>query len=341
MYRLVLRRLIAVIPTLFGITTISFLLIMAAPGDPVSRLAFTPNATPEGLDQQRRLLGLDQPPLMQYIYWLIGNDFTWIDVNNDGTPDVEGTRRGLLRGDLGQSITYERPVLDLIVERIPATLRLTLPSFLIIYILGITIGLLSAVNHNGWFDQLARILSVLGTVIPGFWLALILIVIFSVQLGWLPLTGMRDVTRTGDLAIGEMIPYMVLPITVLSFGGIGALIRYVRASALEVLKQDYIRTARAKGLPNPTIWGRHVIRNALMPVATFIGPAIGGMLSGAVIIETIFSWPGMGRLSIQAATARDYPLVMGFVLIGAVLYMIGLIISDVLYGLLDPRIRLA
>jgi peptide/nickel transport system permease protein len=340
MHVFILRRLIGAVPVLFGVTIISFLLILAAPGDPVSQLAFTPNATPEGLEQQRRLLGLDQPPLTRYLYWLIGNEFTWIDVNNDGTPDVQGKRRGLLRGDLGQSITYERPVLDLIVERIPATLRLTVPAFLIIYILGIAIGLLSAVNHNGWFDQLARVLSVLGTVVPGFWLALILIIIFSVQLRWLPLTGMRDVTNTGDVSIGEMIPYMILPISVLSFGGIGSLIRYVRASALEVLKQDYIRTARAKGLSNRTIWWRHIIRNALLPVATLIGPAISGMLSGAVIIETVFSWPGMGRLSIQAALSRDYPLVMGFVLIGAVLYMIGLIISDVLYGLLDPRIRL-
>ncbi|MBZ0288870.1 MAG: ABC transporter permease [Anaerolineae bacterium] len=336
----ILRRLIAAVPTLFGITIISFMLILAAPGDPVSMLAFSPNATPEGLEQQRRLLGLDQPPLTQYIYWLLGNEFTQIDVNGDGTPDVQGTRRGLLRGDLGLSITYERPVLDLIVERIPATLRLTVPSFLIVYILGITIGMLSAVNHNGWFDQLARVLSMLGTVVPSFWLALILIIIFSVQLGVLPLTGMRDVTSKGELSLAEMIPYMIMPITVLSFGAIGSLIRYVRASALEVLNQDYVRTAQAKGLPNRAVWWRHVVRNALTPVATFIGPAIGGMLSGAVIIETIFSWPGMGRLTIQAAVARDYPLVMGFVLIGAVLYIIGLIISDVLYGLLDPRIRL-
>src|SRR5262245_1869203 len=150
MHVLVLRRLIAAVPALFGITLISFLLILASPGDPISKIAFTPNATPEGLEQQRRLLGLDQPPLVQYLTCLIGNDFTWIDLNADGTPDIQGTRRGLLRGDLGKSITYERPVLDLIVERIPATLRLTVPSFLIVYILGTTIGLLSAVNHNGW-----------------------------------------------------------------------------------------------------------------------------------------------------------------------------------------------
>lgn len=339
MHVFILRRLIVAIPTLFGITIISFLLILSAPGDPVSMLAFSPNATPEGLAQQRRLLGVDQPPLTQYLYWLLGNEYVQIDVNDDGTPDVSGTRRGLLRGDLGQSITYERPVLDLIVERIPATLRLTLPSFLIIYGFGIVIGLLAAVNHNGWFDQLARVLSVIGTVVPNFWLGLILVIIFSVQLGWLPLTGMRDVTSTGELSLAEMIPYMILPITVLSFGGIGAVIRYVRASALEVLNQDYVRTARSKGLPNRRVWGWHVVRNALIPVATFIGPAISGMLSGAVIVETIFSWPGIGRLSIQAASARDYPLVMGFVLIGAVLYIIGLIISDVLYRVLDPRIR--
>jgi peptide/nickel transport system permease protein len=151
---------------------------------------------------------------------------------------------------------------------------------------------------------------------------------------------MRDITSTGDVSLAQMLPYMVLPITVLSFGGIGLVIRYVRTSALEVLSQDYVRTARSKGLPNQLVWGRHVVRNALLPVATFIGPAISGMLSGAVIVETIFSWPGIGRLTIQAATARDYPLVMGFVLITAVLYILGLLISDILYGLLDPRIRL-
>jgi peptide/nickel transport system permease protein len=341
MYLFVLRRLLFSIPTLFGITIISYLLVLAAPGDPLSMLAFDPRATPEGLEQQRRLLGLDQPPLTQYVYWLIGNDFTQIDVNADGTPDVQGARYGLLRGDLGQSITYKRPVLDLIVERIPATLRLSLPSFLIIYSLGIVVGLLSAVNHNGLFDQIARVLSVLGTVVPSFWLALILIIVFSVQLGWLPLTGMRDVTETGEVSILEMLPYMVLPVTVLSISGVAALIRYVRASALEVIGQDYVRTAQSKGLRNRSVWGRHVIRNALLPVATFIGPSLSGLLTGAVIIETIFSWPGMGRLSIQAAVARDYPLVMGFVLVGAVLYIIGLIISDLLYGLLDPRIRLS
>jgi peptide/nickel transport system permease protein len=340
MYLLVLRRLIGAVPTLFGITIISYLLILAAPGDPVSMMAFNARATPQGLEQQRRLLGLDQSPLTQYVYWLIGNDFTQIDVDANGTPDIQGSRRGVLRGDLGQSITYQRPVLDLIIERIPATLRLTVPAFLIVYGLGIVIGLLAAINHNGLVDQLARVLSVLGTVVPSFWLALILIIVFSVQLRWLPLTGMSDVSSPEDVSLLETLSYMVLPIIVLSFNGVGSLIRYVRTSALEVLSQDYVRTARAKGLPRYVIWGRHIVRNALIPVATFIGISISGMLSGAVIVETIFSWPGMGRLSIQAALARDYPLVMGFVVVGALLYIIGLIISDILYGLLDPRIRL-
>jgi peptide/nickel transport system permease protein len=340
MYVFLLRRLLFAIPTLFGITIISYLLVLAAPGDPLTVLALNPRATPEGLEQQRRLLGLDQPPLMQYVYWLIGNDFTQIDVDGDGTADVQGSRYGLLRGDLGRSISYDRPVLDLILERIPATLRLSIPSFLIIYSVGIVVGLLSAVNHNGLIDQIARVVSVLGTVVPSFWLALILIIIFSVQLGWLPLTGMRNVTQTGEVSLLEMLPYMVLPVTVLSISGVASLIRYVRASALEVIGQDYVRTAHSKGLHKRTVWGKHVVRNALLPVATFIGPSLSGMLSGAVIIETIFSWPGMGRLSIQAASERDYPLVMGFVLVGAVLYIIGLLISDVLYGLLDPRIRL-
>ncbi len=191
----IIRRLVQAIPTLFGITIISFLLMLAAPGDPVTLITFNPTSTPEGTAQLRRQLGLDQPPLVQYLYWLIGNDWVKIDVDGDGVGDVYGTRHGFLRGDLGQSLQHKRSVTELIIERIPATLQLTLTSLIVGYVIGIPLGIIAALNNRAWFDQVSRVLSVVGNAVPGFWLALILIIIFSVNLGWLPMGGMRDITR--------------------------------------------------------------------------------------------------------------------------------------------------
>jgi len=335
----ILRRLLQSIPTVFGITIISFLLVITAPGDPITMVTFNPNATPESTAALRRQLGLDQPPLIQYFYWLVGNDFVKIDVNGDGVGDVQGTRYGLLRGDLGQSIQYKRPVLNLILERIPATLQLTLSALVVGYLVGIPLGLFSAVHHRRWCDQITRVLSVLGIALPSFWLALILIIIFSVNLGWLPMAGMSDVTQTGPPSLIDTIRYMIMPVFVLSVGTVAGISRYVRASTLEVLEQDFVRTAQAKGLQQRLIWWRHVVRNALIPVATFLGPALGSLIGGAVIIEQVFSWPGLGRLVVSAAFQRDYPLVMGFVLTGGVLYLLGVLLSDILYVWLDPRIQ--
>jgi ABC-type dipeptide/oligopeptide/nickel transport systems, permease components len=195
MNRYLTRRLLQAIPTLFGITLITFLLMLATPGDPITTITFNPNSSPEATAQLRRQLGLDQPPLVQYLYWLIGNDWVNIDVDGDGDGDVQGTRLGFLRGDLGKSIQFKRPVAELLVERIPATLQLTFSAVALGYLIGIPIGLLSAAKHRSWFDQGARVLSVIGDAVPSFWLALILIIIFSVKLGVLPMSGMRDVTQ--------------------------------------------------------------------------------------------------------------------------------------------------
>lgn len=339
MRKYLIRRLLQAIPTLFGVSLISFMLIVSAPGDPITMLSFNPESTPESMALQRRLLGIDQPPAMQYIYWLVGNRHVQIDVNNDGEGDTWGERRGILFGDFGMSIQHRRPVADLIIERIPATLQLTVTALVVSYTISIVIGLLAAVNHGGWFDRIARVLSVLGSVVPGFWLGLILIIIFSVNLRLLPMSGMRSFSSTGfDLV--ERIRYMILPVSVMSLAVIASVSRFVRASALETLQQDYVRTAYSKGLNNRRVWMTHVMRNALLPVATMLGPAIGGLLGGAVIIETVFSWPGMGKLAIDASFQRDYPLVMAFVMVGASMYIIGLLISDVLYVMLDPRIRM-
>ncbi|MBN1284495.1 MAG: ABC transporter permease [Anaerolineae bacterium] len=351
MRQFIIRRLLQAIPTLFGITLFSYLLMLAAPGDPIQMIGFNPDLDPQAMQVLRRQLGMDQPAIVQYVYWLIGNDWVHIDADGDGAGDyvdvdgdeiketpLMGKRQGMLRGDMGLSIQYKQPVWDVIMSRVPKTLQLTLTALVVGYLIGIPIGVYSAVKHNGVFDQAARVLAVVGNAVPGFWLALILVMVFAVNLRWLPTGGTRTLGGTNDL--WDQVKHMILPVTVLALGTIAGLSRIMRTETLEVLGQDYIRTARAKGLSNTKVWWAHAVRNALIPLATFIGPALGGLLGGAVITETIFSWPGMGRLGINAVFQRDYPLIMGEVVIGAILYILGLLVSDILYAWVDPRIRL-
>ncbi len=340
MSKFIIRRLLQAIPTLLGITLIAFFLIQSAPGDPVTMLTFNPEVSPEGTARLRRQLGLDQPILTQYIYWLVGNDWAEIDVDGDGVGDVSGVRKGLLRGDLGNSVIQKRPVLELILERIPATLQLMLAALIVGYVVGIVLGLLAAARHGSVYDQLIRFFSVVGTALPAFWLGLLLIIIFSVKLGWLPLGGRRDLTNTSTtFVVWDIVSHMIMPVSVLALGIIASISRYIRAEALEIMEQDYIRTARAKGINERAVFRVHVMRNAFIPIATFLGPALGGLIGGSVIIEQVFSWPGMGRMMITAMLQRDFPLIMGTVLISSVLFTVGLLISDVLYGVLDPRVR--
>jgi peptide/nickel transport system permease protein len=335
------RRALQAIPTFFGVTVIAFILILSAPGDPIELITFAPQRDPEAAEVLRRQLGLDQPVLMQYLYWLVGNDWTRLDVDGDGVVETVGQRRGLLRGDLGLSIRMRQPVLNLIVERIPATLLLTLTALMVGYIAGIVLGLLAAAYHRTWVDQVVRFVSVIGNAVPAFWLGLLMIIVFSVRADLLPMSGMRDIASRGDTFNPlETIRHMMMPVFVLSLGTIAFVSRFTRTEVLEVLTQDYIRTARAKGLSNRTVWWKHATRNALLPVATFLGPGLGTLLGGAVIIEQVFTWPGMGRLVVNAVFQRDYPLVMGSIVIAAVMFIIGVLLSDLLYALLDPRIRL-
>jgi peptide/nickel transport system permease protein len=335
MGRIIFRRLLQGIPTFFGITVITFLIMMSAPGDPITLITFTPRRDAASIENMRRNLGLDQPPLTQYLYWLVGND--WVQQENP--EDAPRTRLGLLRGDLGNSIAYKQPVLKLIIERIPATLQLTLTALIIGYGIGIALGVLAAVYHKTWVDEIVRIITVLGNAVPAFWLGLILIIVFSTKLDLLPAGGMRDITSRGPQQLSDVILHMIMPVSVLSLGTIAFVSRFMRTELLEVLTQDYIRTARSKGLGNNIVWWKHAARNALIPVATFVGPAIGTLLSGAVIIEQVFDWPGMGRLVVNAVFQRDYPLVMGSIVIASALFILGIILSDIFYGLLDPRIR--
>ena len=338
----IIRRLLQAIPTFFGVTAIAFLLMLSAPGDPIDLITFNPTRTdPEATESLRRKLGLDQPPLMQYAYWLIGNDWAQFDVDGDGVPDTYGERKGLLRGDLGDSLKHRRPVSELIVEKIPATLLLTFSALIVGYGMGIFLGVLSAVHHRSWIDQGVRVLTVIGNAMPQFWLGLLMIVLFSVTLDILPMSGMRDLTARGQgFNLFDTAKHMIMPVFVLSLGTVAFISRFTRTELLEVLEQDFVRTARSKGLAKGQIWWLHALPNALIPVATFLGPALGTLLAGAVIVEKVFNWPGMGRMVVDAVFNRDYPLVMGTVVVAALMYIIGLLISDILYTLLDPRIRL-
>ena len=334
------RRLLQAIPTFFGVTILSFLIMLSAPGDPVAMITFSPNPSPEAIEALRRQLGLDQPPLLQYVYWLVGNDWALIDYDGDGIDETPGQRLGLLRGDFGQSIKQRQPVLGLIAQRVPATLRLGVAALVLGYLIGVSLGVLAAVFHRSWVDQLIRILSVIGNAVPAFWLGLLMIIVFGVQLDLLPISGMKNITQRGAQSLGDALLHMIMPVSVLSLNTIAFISRFTRTQILEVLQQDYVRTAHAKGLQTGSIWLRHALRNGLLPVATFLGPSIGTLLAGAVIIEQVFQWPGMGKLIIDAVFSRDYPLVMGSVVIASVMFIAGVLLSDVMYVILDPRIRL-
>lgn len=325
----IIRRLLQAIPTLMGVTLISFFLMQAAPGDPVQLLTFNPDTTAEAQAELRRQLCLDRSVPEQYMIWLVG------DVRKGVCQ-----QRGILRGDFGTSFYDKRPVLDMFMERIPATLELTVISLVIGLLIGVPIGAYSAVKRGKWFDNTSRFFAVVFDAIPAFWFALILILVFATNLGWLPVNG--RVTLTGDVEsiFWDRVQHIILPATVFAVGGIALYSRFMRAETLEVIRSEYVRTAKAKGLSNGRVYFVHALRNALIPIATFLGPAIAGLIGGSVIIERIFGWPGIGRLTFDAIAARDFPLVMASTMIAAVLVIIGNLLSDVLYAIIDPRIRL-
>jgi len=293
------RRLLQLIPLLMGISLLSFLVMHLAPGDPTA-LFVDPNVKPEELARVRANWGLDKPIFVQYLLWL----------------------KNALCLDFGRSYTTGQPVMIEIMERLPATLALMIPSYLLTLLICIPIGVISAVKKDSWFDNLFTIFSFAGMAIPTFWLGLMLMLIFSVKLHWFP-------------AVGNI----VLPLITMTVGNLAGLTRYQRAAMLEVLNQDFIRTARAKGLPERVVIFKHALRNALIPIVTILGLSLPDLFGGAFIIETIFAWPGMGRLGVQAVFQRNYPVIMGIVVFSALLIVIGNLLADVGYALVDPRIR--
>lgn len=356
MVKYTIRRLIQALPTLFGITILSYLLMTAAPGGPVAALTFGQRITPQEREAMAARLGVNDPWPVQYLRWLLGDDWMrWdsdgdgvadgsflipLDADGDGEPEPPGTRLGIIRGDFGTSFYARRPVLQVITERIPATLELGLASLLVGLIVGVPIGIIAAVRRGGLFDNFTRIMAVIFNAVPIFWLGLILILIFGSMLGVLPMGSRCAPTLIGDCPpIYARLNYLLLPMLVLSTGGIAGYSRYMRTAMLDVIGQDYIRTAKAKGLRPRQVWFGHAARNALIPLATFLGPAITGLLGGAAITETIFSWPGLGRLAVSAVVQQDYPVVMAVVIMTSIATILGYLLSDILYAWIDPRIR--
>lgn len=317
MWRYLIRRtLFQGVPVLLGFTFLLYLMITVAPGSPVSHLRGIPDLHPGVVAQRQAQLGVDQPFIVQYLRWL----------------------GRTLRGDLGRSFdSGRRPVADLIRERMPATILLSLASILLGWGIGIPIGILSARYQYSVFDYAITFFAFVGISIPSFFFGLILLYIFAAQLNVLPAGGffMAGEART----LMGYFTYLVLPALTLGLGTIASIARYMRASLLEVISQDYLRTARAKGLRENMVIYKHALRNALLPILTLIGFLIPTIFSGAVIVENIFAWPGLGSLAVQAVSERNYPVIMGINLMFAVLVFIGSIVADVSYAVADPRIR--
>ncbi len=304
MRRYLLRRFALLIPVLWGVATLVFAVTNIIPGDPVD-LMLGETARPAQREELRKALGLDRPLLVQYGSY-IGR---------------------LLKGDLGTSIHKKRPVSELLAERIPASAELTFAALAIALTIALPLGIVAARRAGSLTDMGAGALAVLGASIPVFWLGPLLIIFFSIDLGWLPVSG-----RTSFLSL-------VLPAVTLGTALSAILMRLTRSSILEVLPQDYLSTARAKGLSERKVLWLHALRNACLPLITILSLQLGALLSGAIITETVFAWPGVGRLTIQAISARDYPLVQGCVLFIAFVYVAGNLLADIAYAWLDPRVR--
>jgi peptide/nickel transport system permease protein len=317
------RRVVLAIPLLLGITFVSFMIIHLAPGDPTE--VITGDLRADATGHTRKILqetyGLDKPLHVQYWNWV----------------------SRLARLDFGRSFAPDgRPVLAKIGERLPVTLLLNVVEMLVIVALAVPIGVRSATRQYSVFDKVTTIFVFVGFATPDFWLALLLMILFGVQLGWLPISGLRSLNWEYLSFWGQQtdfLAHLVLPVLVATFGGLAGFSRYMRQSMLEVVRQDYIQSARAKGLAERVVIGKHALRNALLPIVTILGLSLPGLIGGSVIVESIFAIPGMGQLMVQAVFMRDYPVIMGNLVIVATLTLLANLVADIAYGLIDPRIR--
>ncbi|PYN90152.1 MAG: hypothetical protein DMD87_03265 [Candidatus Rokuibacteriota bacterium] len=314
MRRYVVRRLLLLVPVLLGVSVIIFMVLHLAPGDP-AEIMLGSQATQADLERLRAELGLTEPLYVQYVHWL-----------------------GLVaRGDLGRSIWMKRPVLNEVLGRFKATLVLTGAALVLSTAGGVALGIASATRPNSLLDRLSAMASLFGASMPVFWLGIVLMVIFALWLGWLPASGMFAPYGGGDLR--DLLAHLALPAVTLAAASVTIIARLTRSTMLETLGQDYIRTARAKGVVERAVVLRHGLKNALIPIVTVVGVQAGYLLGGAVLTETVFAWPGVGTLMVQGILARDFPLVQGCVLVVALSFVVINLIVDLLYAWLDPRIR--
>ncbi|GEK34758.1 ABC transporter permease [Kurthia sibirica] len=311
----ILRRLFIAVPVLFGVTVINFIIMKMAPGNPVDMLV-SPKLPEAARQAKMAELGLDDSAVSQYISWM---------------------KNLLFHGDLGYSMITFQPVTDMIMDRLGPTILIMGTSLILGLFIAIPIGILSATKQYTKLDYFFVTGSFLGISIPNFFLSLVLVYVFAIQLNWLPSSGMKDIGTTGS--VWTVLLHMVLPVIVLVANVAGRNIRYVRSSMLEILGQDYLRTARAKGLKESRVVNKHAMRNALIPIVTIIGLEIPILFGGAVVIEQIFSWPGIGQLTLSSIMSRDYSTIMGLNLVAAFVVIAANILTDIVYAIVDPRIR--
>ncbi len=317
----IIRRLTHIIPILLGITIISFTVIHLAPGKPTDLMVqLNPKVDFEAREKLNQIYGLDKPLHIQYISWL----------------------KKLARFDFGRSFIDNRPVIEKILERLPITILINVLAMTIIFLFSIPIGIKSAVKRGSIFDKTTTVFVFLGFAAPSFWLGLLLMFFFGVRLGILPVSGIVSLDFENYAFLDKVVDilrHLILPVTVATVGGLAGVSRYMRQSMLNVISQDYIRTARAKGLPERAVIYKHALRNALLPIITILGLSIPGLISGSVILETIFSIPGIGRLMVESVFARDYNVIMAGLVISALLTLLGNLMADIAYVYADPRIR--
>ncbi len=319
MLRYLLRRILGSILLLWGVVTLTFVLLQLAPGDPLDRLV-DPSFPPEDIQAVRDHFGLDRPLHQQYLSWL----------------------QDALHGDLGISLRHKRPVRDILAEAVPNTLRLSVVSLGVWLVVGVILGVWSAAHRGSRRDRVVTVSTLVLYSLPSFWLGLMLLLVFVWRLHWLPSGGMSDGTLA-ELGLGPWLVsnarHLVLPVVVLGLSGAAGLARYMRSSMLEILSQDFIRTARAKGLSERSILFKHALRNAAIPLVTLLGLSLPFLLSGAVVTEVIFSWPGMGQVAVQGLLSRDYPVILATTLLSGSMVILGNLLADLAYGVVDPRIR--
>ena len=322
MLKYIIKRLLLSVPLVLGIVTMTFFISRLAPGDPMD-MYLEPQrqrqVDPEVIELLRKKYGLDQPIHVQYVTWL----------------------KGFVQGDFGESFRHRRPVKDMLVEALPYTLQLTVLALILDALFGVTLGIISAVRQYSKLDKALTIGSLVIYAIPSFWLALMLIMVFSVNLGWFPTSQTRSMNYEYLPAIGKILDrrwHLVLPVFVMGVAGAAGTARYMRNRLLEVLNEEYIVAARARGFRERTVILKHALRNALIPVITIYGMSLPFLLGGATIIETIFAWPGMGRMTVSAVGGRDYPIIMATVTIAAVLTVLGNLLADITYAAVDPRV---